>query len=216
MNIVKKLIVIVAFIAASVLSACAQNNTEFKIFLELFPKREYPLNLSYEDDSAWEINTPNIPDTLYEKFVFQQEYFIIREREKICFSGFLAFGIFSTKKEYIKLLIGKDSEVSGCGEETWLVTYTPQGEIIDVLFVFGRSTNYDSSEEIIPFRVESEITAESITVKRRETIDSLVRVDERTTKSTFNVFLKIYRISEEGKFILESEEVKYEENYRRR
>jgi len=215
MNTLKKTIVSIAFMAISALSGSAQNNTDFNTFVELFPQRSYPLTLSYDDDSVWDVHRPNIPDTLYEKYVFQNKHFIIPEKEKICFDGFSADGKFSTKA-YSLLLIGKESYASGCGEEVWLVTYTPQGEIIDVLFVFGRSTNYEGNEERIPFRVESIINADSIVVKREETIDGLIKIDDRTYKSIFKRFDKIYHISEDGKFILTREEVdKYEDYWKR-
>jgi len=208
--------VVLIFCCAFCSMCYAQDNTEFKTFVELFPQRNYPLSLFYDDNSVWEIHRPSIPDTLYEKYVFQKESFLIKENEKICFSGFWAKGQFSVYKPFHLLLVAKIAFESGCGEENWLVTYTPQGEIIDVLFIYGRKTNYDNDDKEPHFIVESVITADSITVKRRETIDALIRVDERTTKSTFNAFYMVYRISEEGKFILVSEEVKYEERFWRR
>jgi len=214
MNTFKKTFAVVGFMSIFVLSGYAQNRTDFTTFLELFPQRNFPLSLSYDDDSVWDINTPSIPDSLYEKYIFQKEHFVIKEKEEICFDGFLADGIFSTKKTYNLLLIGKDSFVSGCGEESWLVTYTPQGEIIDVLFVYGRSTNYDSNEERIPFRVESIITADSIMVNTRETLESFVLTNDNRRRSLFRIYERIYSISSDGKFIKDEENIKEEERYR--
>jgi len=196
----------------SVLSGCAQSNTDFKTFVNFFPQRDYPLILSYDDNAAFGITLPSIPETLFKKYIFQKDYFLIKENEKICFSGFLAEGKFSTNESYQLLLVGKDSETSGCGEESWLTTYSTQGEIIDVLFVFGRSTNYKNTTRI-PFTVESMITADSISIRREETIRDLIKVNDKEYKSTYKAYNRVYHISTEGKFILDKEVIKEEERY---
>jgi hypothetical protein len=204
----------IIFIAILAL-CCSQSNAQdldFKTFSDIFPVRNYPFKLFYSDGSEFETPLSDIPEKLYEKYVFQKNYFVVKKYEQICFSGFLALGQFVTDKPYKLLLIAKDSEVSGCGEEDHLLTYTQEGEIIDILFVFGRGTNYKNVKEN-PFRVESVIALDSITVRRRETIGSLIKIGDKKYKSTFKAYNRVYHISPEGKFLLDKEEIKDEERY---
>jgi len=136
------------------------------------------------------------------------------DMNSVCYLGCLAAARVKTKllqnDKFVMLEIVKDNE-TGCGEEDFLVVYNRKGEVVDYLVVFGEYTDTeipslrtDTSETMFGYR--SIIENDYITILRTEGYFKIVKGDNVYCKTVYTI--RKYVISEEGKFVMISEEVK--------
>ena len=136
------------------------------------------------------------------------------DMNSVCYLGCLAAARVKTKllqnDKFVMLEIVKDNE-TGCGEEDFLVVYNKKGEVVDYLVVFGEYTDTeipslrtDTSETMFGYR--SIIEDDYITILKTEGYFKIVKGENVYCKTVYTI--RKYVISEEGKFVMMSEEVK--------
>jgi hypothetical protein len=183
-------------------------------FIQLFPNRSYPfyLTFDYKSQTPYETPLPDIPQYLFQIYIFQQGFLLSKEKDSICFKGFMAKGRFPSKYDYNLVLLSIDLE-AGCGEENYLVAYSMEGLIIDSLFVFGRGRLSNKSQrDIITFRQDASIHSDSIYIKRTETFGESVR-EGTMFKDKIKIYEVLYHISEKGRFVKRRETIKDDVKY---
>ncbi|MFT3738449.1 MAG: hypothetical protein QM786_06800 [Breznakibacter sp.] len=142
----KKLIVLfLLFVLVCAATLNAQNNIQkdqdFKEFLSLFPKKEFPFFALWDFDERTSFSTPlmSIPKNLYQQFIVN---YGVESYTEYCpekyFWGFSALCRFPDKDSCIIIIATNDAE-AGCDEKWYLLTYTFDGNLIDKLWIFGRS-----------------------------------------------------------------------------
>ena len=194
----------------------------FKIFLSKFPVEVTPVYKAADapkdilgtdemtdfDGDMWE---RYLTDTEVARFVKGKIPF---DMESVCYLGCMAAARVKTKlmsnDKFALLLIAKDSEM-GCGEEDFLAVYNRKGEVVDYLVVFGEYTDTeipslrtDTSETMFGYR--SIIENDYIKILKTEGYFKIVKGENVYCKTVYTI--RKYVISEEGKFVMKSEEVK--------
>jgi hypothetical protein len=194
----------------------------FKTFLAKFPVEVTPVYKAADapkdilgtdemtdfDGDMWE---RYLTDTEVARFVKGKIPF---DMESVCYLGCMAAARVKTKlmsnDKFALLLIAKDSEM-GCGEEDFLVVYNRKGEVVDYLVVFGRYTDTEipllrTPTSYTPYSFYSIIEDDYITILKKERYFKVENGEYKHYKTVY--ILRKYVISEEGKFVMKSEEVK--------
>lgn len=194
----------------------------FKTFLAKFPVEVTPVykaanapkdilgtdEMTDFDGDMWE---RYLTDTEVARFVKGKIPF---DMESVCYLGCMAEARVKTKlmsnDKFALLLIAKDSEM-GCGEEDFLVVYNRKGEVVDYLVVFGRYTDTEipslrTPTSYTPYSFYSKIEDDYITILKTEGYFKIVKGENVYCKTVCTI--RKYVISEEGKFVMISEEVK--------
>jgi hypothetical protein len=213
MQTVKKSIMAIAMMAMYTLSYA--QSSSFKSFVDVFPPRSYPFNLSYYFDRDAQTPfepPPDIPKDLYTMYILQQGIWQSRKENSICFWGCLAKGKFKTSENYYLFLISVDGD-AGCDIEEYLVTFSSTGKIIDTLFVFGEGHMLPVNGEHVVFSQDAFIDSISIVIKREEQLGESEKQADGRFKYKRKVYDKIYHISKDGIFIKDKEEWKDDVRY---
>lgn len=136
------------------------------------------------------------------------------DMNSVCYLGCLAAARVKTKllqnDKFVMLEIVKDNE-TGCGEEDFLVVYNRKGEVVDYLVVFANYSDSDipsliSPTSYTPYSFYSIIEDDYITILKKERYFKVENGEYKHYKTVY--ILRKYVISEEGKFVMISEEVK--------
>lgn len=209
----KTYVLTILFFISLTSCSCGQNGKEikidpdFKVFMDVFPKRELPFRVSADPDigSSFETPLPKMPKE------YANKYIKINELEKDLFICpdefiyvFLAFSRFEISKKFVAIEISISAD-AGCGERDLFITYNLQGEYIDHLIIYGssflkRPSNEDRSH-IMLFH-QGLIDKDTIEVNEK-VIDYSSKnkiISEVTTT-------KIYNIEDDGAFRLVEEKV---------
>lgn len=194
----------------------------FKTFLAKFPVEVTPVykaanapkdilgtdEMTDFDGDMWE---RYLTDTEVARFVKGEIPF---DMESVCYLGCMAAARVKTKlmpnDKFALLLIAKDSEM-GCGEEDFLVVYNRKGEVVDYLVDFANYSDSDiptlrTANSYTPYSFYSKIEDDYITTLKEERYFKVENGEYKHYKTVY--ILRKYVISEEGKFVMKSEEVK--------
>lgn len=194
----------------------------FKTFLAKFPVEVTPVYKAADapkdilgtdemtdfDGDMWE---RYLTDTEVARFVKGKIPF---DMESVCYLGCMAAARVKTKlmpnDKFALLLIAKDSEM-GCGEEDFLVVYNRKGEVVDYLVDFANYSDSDiptlrTANSYTPYSFYSKIEDDYITTLKEERYFKVENGEYKHYKTVY--ILRKYVISEEGKFVMKSEEVK--------
>lgn len=194
----------------------------FKTFLAKFPVEVTPVykaanapkdilgtdEMTDFDGDMWE---RYLTDTEVARFVKGKIPF---DMESVCYLGCMAAARVKTKlmpnDKFALLLIAKDSEM-GCGEEDFLVVYNRKGEVVDYLVDFANYSDSDiptlrTANSYTPYSFYSKIEDDYITTLKEERYFKVENGEYKHYKTVY--ILRKYVISEEGKFVMKSEEVK--------
>ena len=186
----------------SVYSQKTEQKQDFEEYVALFPERAYPFIQTYnfDADNSTPFTPPeNIPIKMYIDYATKQDF--LAKKDTICYMGLMAKGRFITNENYTLLLVAVDLE-AGCGEENYLISYTPDGIIIDTLLTFGSGRLSPRNGERVTYKQDAEIGADSIQLKRREMFgETIYGQNGELNKNRIKWYNSVYHISPEGKFI---------------
>lgn len=194
----------------------------FKIFLSKFPVEYTPIY--YAIDAPIDILGTNkmtyLGGNVFERSLDSVEInqFVKGklpiDMNSVCYLGCLAAARVKTKllqnDKFVMLEIVKDNE-TGCGEEDFLVVYNRKGEVVDYLVVFANYSDSDiptlrTATSYTPYSFYSIIEDDYITILKKERYFKVENGEYKHYKTVY--ILRKYVISEEGKFVMKSEEVK--------
>lgn len=195
---------------------------EFKIFLAKFPLEVTPVykaadapkdilgtdEMTYYEGDMWGRPLDSVETNQFVKGKLPIDM------NSVCYIGCLAGARIESemlqKDKFVMLALVKDNE-SGCGEEQFFVIYNRKGEVVDYLVNFGDYSDSDiptlrTANSYTPYSFYSKIEDDYITILKKERYFKVENGEYKHYKTVY--ILRKYVISEEGKFVMKSEEVK--------
>lgn len=173
--------------------------TLFNEYLSLFPTKNFPYKALWDFDNRTPFTVPlsSITKDLYKLFICDNG---IKCKSDYCnpnkFFGFEALCQLPKKDNYILVIATNDTD-AGCDEKWFLIAYTPEGEFVDKIWIFGK-TYLKLSSETTQDRTYLEIES---TILENEIILKAKKIDYQGNDKVITNYEYYYSISDKGKFI---------------